>query len=190
MTTHPPETATRTFGPRPPLRLAPSPSRRRLPRAGSVLGLVVVAALSLTVLAWPTGSRRSVAGPAPTDYAEVLEALDAQRAAAFSTGEVEALRRVYLAGTEVLRADAELLTAYARQGRRVAGLRHELASVSVVEEATARVVLRVVDRMPAVRVVAVDGALLARHAGRAERAWLVELVRVDAGWRIVSVAAA
>jgi hypothetical protein len=160
-----------------------------LRRPAVLLTVVALAAITLTLLAWPTGGDRSVAAAPAQPYADVLRDLDAQRAAAFATGEPEALTRVYQAGTEALSRDTQVLSSFAARGQRVAGLRHELVSVTALEASGDRVVLRVVDRMPAFRVESAEGDVVERHAGRAEQTWRVDLVRTGGGWRIAALAA-
>jgi hypothetical protein len=152
----------------------------------------LVAAVAVTLLAWPTGGRTSVAEPGLSRpaWAEVLAGLDAQRAAAFATGEPEALHRVYAEHTAALRSDVDVLRGYVRRHLRVAGLRHELVSVDVLRETPDRVTLRVVDTIPAFRVLDPDGRVVERLTGRPERAWVLTLVRSGARWQISELASA
>lgn len=190
-TTSAPESATRTFGPRPP-QPPPAPIRRtvlpRLPRPAALAALGLLAALAVTTTAWPTGSGPSAATGPDDSYVRVLEGLDARRAAAFATGEVSQLRLVYVDGAPALTEDLRVLRAYVRQGRRVAGLRHEVRSVTLLAESADEVRLRVLDVVPPFRVVDGAGRAVERHAGRAERSWNLTLRRVGGRWRVAEVA--
>lgn len=119
-------------------------------------------------------------GPSP---AEVLHAWDDRRAAAWSAGDVAALRDLYTPGSAAGRADAAMLRAWTRRDLLVSGLRMQLLVVVVRDRAPSRLVLDVTDRL--VGGVTEPGGL-ALPRDRPSRH--VVTLRVVAGeWRVSSV---
>lgn len=152
------------------------------------------AVLSVLLLLAPSPARaapvpdRSVGvGGVPVEATAlaVLHAWDDRRAAAWARGDVDLLRRLYVAGSRTGRADVAMLRAYADRGLRVTGLRTQVLAVAVRSRAPARMVLRVTDRL-AGGVVRGGGRPLALPADR-PTARVVALRRVDGRWRVVEV---
>jgi hypothetical protein len=83
----------------------------------------------------------------PPDPGRVLEHWDQRRAAAYATGNVGALRRLYVPGSRAGASDAQLLQSYAARGLVVTGMRMRLQSVNVIHSGRRRLVLRVRDRL-------------------------------------------
>jgi hypothetical protein len=133
-----------------------------------VLAVVAVACLAAVLLAAPT-SWLSLSKPPPppaTDLqrssmrrmspskppetkseARILERWDRRRAAAYSHGDVAALRRLYAPGSQAGAGDVRILRSYTARGLVVTGMRMRLLSVEAVHDSRHRLVLRVRDRL-------------------------------------------
>ena len=163
--------------------------RRLLPALAAVACACVVATLVATLVPRtdrPAGDRAhpaAVSEPAGTAPARVLAAWDEARAAAWEAGDVEALRRMYAAGSRTGAADVRLLRAYRERGLSVAGLTTQVLAMDVVAESSARLVLLVTDRVVGGR--AVGGSTpVALPADRASTRRVV--LRRDGGrWLVV-----
>ena len=176
--------------------------RRRVPRSTlPVLGLVVLVVLA-GLAGWVSGrtepphpvaaaplSVRPATAVAEPDWRAVLAGLDAERAAAFASGDPERLAAVWRAGSDALRADTTALTRLADQRRRATGVRHRVTSVEVERAAgqAQPVVLRVVDVLEEHQVRDGTGAVVQRVEARPPATWQVELVMTPGGWRLSSV---
>lgn len=191
---------------RPAAEPAAAPERRRLPQgvllgAGLVVLLVLAAAIgwasgragddvaglpAASVTASPSAAPSAVPPAAPV-WDEALDELDAARAAAFSTGDVEALSAVYADGSPGLAADTALLQGLVDRGQTAHGLRHEVRSVEVLESGSDRVRLRVVDTLSAYEIRDSAGTVVSSAPARGEKPFLVELARTPDGWRLVGV---
>jgi len=168
---------------------------------------VVLLATALVALCWPDAGPAAPTAPtaptarvapvasvatstaATTDPAvEVLRTWDLRRAAAWSSADPGALRRLYTPGSRTGRGDVALLGAYAARGVDVAGLRMQLLAVHVLERTAGRVVLVVTDRLAQVeashdgRPLALPSDLPSTHR--------VELVRAGETWLVAEVAPA
>ena len=136
----------------------------------------------------PASAAAGAAVSAPVDPPGplgVLAAWDRRRSAAWSTGDAEALRAIYLPGSRAGWADVRLLRQYAAAGTRVRRLTTQVFAVSVLERSPGRLRLRVVDRVAggeAVRAGRVrplpSGPVVTRT---------VELLRRPGGWRVGAV---
>ncbi|GAB3195225.1 hypothetical protein GCM10027062_01700 [Nocardioides hungaricus] len=116
----------------------------------------------------------------------VLDRWDEQRAAAWATGDVAALRALYTPGSSAGRRDAAMLREWSARGLRVDGLRMQLIDVDVRRRTPDRLVLAVTDRLAGG--VAEPGGL-ALPWDRPSRH--VVTLRVVAGeWRVSAVAPA
>ena len=124
------------------------------------------------------------AGP---DWVAVLDGLDAARADAFVAGDVALLSAAYADGSAGMGADTALLAALGSRGETAHGLRHDVRSVEVLSVAAGSARLRVTDVLPAYEIRSVAGDLVAIGPARGERAFVVDLVRTPAGWRLTSV---
>ena len=90
----------------------------------------------------------------PPDRGEVLPAVagvlqrwDHRRASAYAAGDVGALQRLYIRGSQVGARDVRLMRSYAARGLVVTVLRMRLLSVDVVRADPHRLVLRVEERL-------------------------------------------
>ena len=125
------------------------------------------------------------AGRAPER--SVLERWDAARAAAWDSGSVRALRRLYVPGSEASRRDVGLLRRYADRGLRVAGLRTQVLSWSVVSSRPDRLVLRVTDRVVGGVAVRPGGATRARLPADRPTQRRLTLLRREGRWLMARV---
>ncbi len=179
----------------------PVASRRRVPQ-GVLLGLGLAALLVVgAVVGWASGRGASQAGaslprlvvpaavapPVAVDWAPVLDGLDAARADAFAAGDAAALAQVYAPDSPGLASDTALLQSLVDQRQTAHGLRHRVRSVEVLSATAASARLRVVDVLGAYEVRDGTGAVVSRAPARGEKAFVVDLVRSGAGWRLVQV---
>ncbi len=142
----------------------------------------------------PAAPAARVAAPSPSSAPassvseaaalEVLADWDRRRAAAWSEGDAEALRRLYVPGSRAGRADVRLLGTYAAAGVRVRRLTTQVFSVDVLDRRSGRYRLRVVDRVAGGELVEAgrtrslaSGPVVTRQ---------VELVRRTDGWGVRS----
>lgn len=156
-----------------------------------VLGSAVLAALSvlLVVVVWlatTRGEQGRVARAQAPGAVRALADWDRRRAGAWAQGDVDALRRLYVAGSRTGREDAAMLSAYVARGLRVRGLTTQVLRADVLRRDGGAVVLSVTDRMRGAVAVGDDERIalpgdrastrevtLRRVAGE----WLVEEVR-------------
>ena len=168
-------------------------SRTRIALAVSVALLALVAGL-LCLLDGRGDRAVAAAGPAagPAEVPEGLRVLswwDGQRAAAYASGDVAALRALYVPGSSTGRRDTEVLRAYADRGLVVRGLRMQVLACDVTHSGPGRIRLVVTDR--------VRGAVVAGLAARDPRAIglpsdrpstrLVTFVRRSGRWVVAEV---
>lgn len=155
---------------------------------------VVLSATVVVALVWPSHPRdpAPVVAPVPVASAvtpdpavEALRSWDARRAAAWASGDVAALRRLYVAGSRTGRQDAALLRAYADRGVRVTGLQVQLLAVDVLVRSDHRLVLVVTDRLA--RVVARRAGARLRLPEDRPSTYRIVLRRVAGEWRVVEV---
>jgi hypothetical protein len=192
-----------THAVRPPTAEPAVAPGRRLPQ-GLLLGMGLAALLVVGgVLGWlsgrggdepaallpPTASTHAPPASVAPDprWVELLDELDAARAQAFSTGSLSALIAVYASDSPGLASDTALLQGLVDQGQTAHGLRHSVRSVQVLESEDDAARLRVVDTLSAYEIRDAAGAVVSRGAARGERAFVVDLVRVAEGWRLVEV---
>lgn len=125
--------------------------------------------------------------PARLRASDVLRSWDDARSAAFASGDVAALRGLYVPGSAAGTADVRTLRAYLGRGLRVEGMRMQVLSLDVLSRDGGRLRLQVTDRLAdgAVAVGAGTGVALPADAASTR---VVELVRADDGsWRVASV---
>ena len=139
-----------------------------------------------TATAPPAAATTAVrAAPTPSRASAVLHRWDRARAEAFASGDLAALRRLYVPGSTAGTADARTLRAYLERGLRVEGMRMQLLAVEVLEERPGRIRLQVTDRLTGAVAVGPRGRV--RLPSDAASTRVVELVRRDAGWRVAAV---
>ena len=127
-----------------------------------------------------------VTGAARLPASDVLRKWDQARSRAFAEGDVAALRRLYVDGSDAGTSDARLLRAYQRRGLRVEGMRMQLLALEVLDRGPRRLRVLVTDRL--------TGAVAVGHDGRTRlprdqaTTRVVELRRgPDDVWRMGSV---
>jgi hypothetical protein len=137
----------------------------------------------------------------PTDdagWTALLTELYARRVTAFTTASPEALAGVYVPGSPLLDRDTAAVRALAEAGQTVSGFAPEVRRLLGVETTGDRIVLRLVDDLPAYRVVVggstedpptedrPTGTASAQEvAGRGEAEVRIEVQSTAAGWRII-----
>lgn len=159
----------------------------------ALLGVMVLAATTVvTVVTGGEGTERAVADPPAdrgsadrTSAVAVLRAWDRRRAAAWRTGDAQALTELYARGAAAGRADLAALAAYDARGLRVTGMRMQVAAVEVRSETEARIVAVVTDRLV--------GAVAVGHGRRValpEDRWSrrrIRLLRTGESWVVAEV---
>jgi eukaryotic-like serine/threonine-protein kinase len=135
----------------------------------------------------PSGGPPPSGSTGASDWAEVLDGLDAARADAFATADVTRLADVYVAGSPGHDADAALVHELAASGKTASGVRHAVREVEPQARTPTSARLLVVDTLSAYQVRAGDGVVERRVPARGEAAYLVDLARTDDGWRLVRV---
>jgi hypothetical protein len=92
----------------------------------------------------------SAASPAEVAaWKRTLEALDAERAKAFWTLDLDALDRIYVPGSPPWLRDRALLAEYREQNIRVEGLRITIDSTVITRRTSTTITLKVTDRLTA-----------------------------------------
>lgn len=114
----------------------PAPSARTTPAAASAVAAPA---------AGPVPPVRDVGALA------VLRGWDRARAAAWSAGDVGALRRLYLRGSVAGERDAAMLRSWSARGLRVEGMTMQVVAVEVRSRTPRRMVLVVTDRLVGAR---------------------------------------
>ncbi|MDO9454486.1 hypothetical protein [Nocardioides sp.] len=159
--------------------------------AGAVCGVGV--ACGVLVLDEPEQAEvavtRPVARPSGSEHQsrarEALRAWDAARARAWTSGDPEALARLYTPGSVAGERDAAMLRAWTDRGARVTGLTTQVLRLRVELERDRRLVLVVTDRVAQVSAAGLD---LPRDRPSTRR---IVLVRAGRGtdWQVASVSA-
>ncbi|MET9310324.1 hypothetical protein ABZX12_00710 [Kribbella sp. NPDC003505] len=134
---------------------------------------VGVPAASARPEASPGPTRTTAASPSEsaTSPAEVaawkrtLEALDAERAKAFWTLDLDALDRIYVPGSPPWVRDRALLAEYREQNIRVEGLRITIDSTAVTRRTATSVTLKVTDRLTAGQAIDASGTVTTLPSG-------------------------
>lgn len=115
----------------------------------------------------------------------VLHRWDERRAAAYASGDVRALRRLYLRGSWAGARDARILREYADRGLVVDGVAPQVVRARLVERSGRVLRLRVLERLVRTTVRS-DRSETSLPAGRL-RDLVVTLVRERGRWRVCSV---
>jgi hypothetical protein len=125
-------------------------------------------------------------------WADVVEALYAQRARAWSAADGALLAAVYASDSTLLQRDSEQLSRLAATGQTVAGFDPTVLQVTSVRADGDRVLVTLVDEVPAHRVVAAGtpGSAGPEVAGRGAAEVAMTLQRTADGWRIAEAARA
>ncbi|MCX6399366.1 MAG: hypothetical protein NTX33_05475 [Propionibacteriales bacterium] len=102
---------------------------------------------------------RSISVTAAVSSLAVLRDWDRARADAWAVGDVDALRRLYVRGSEAGRADVAMLRQWSDRGVRVEGMSMQVLAVELRARTARRVVLVVTDRLVGAEAVAPGGAV-------------------------------
>ena len=154
-----------------------------------VVGPVAVAAAGAALALASTGEATVASRPVGDPEAvvrAVVEDWDERRAAAYATGDVAAVGRLYPAGSALGEEDAGVLAAYVDRGLTVHDLRFAVRDLTVEEATPDRVVVVVTDRLERAEVRRGDGTAVARLPARAEAQRRLVLERRDGAWLLVS----
>jgi hypothetical protein len=155
---------------------------------------VLVAALLLVGCQGAVGPRpEAAAGPVVTaepttlPASDVLRGWDQARSRAFAEGDVAALRRLYVDGSDAGTSDARLLRSYLARGLRVEGMRMQLLALEVLDQDPRRLRVRVTDRLTGAVAVGRDSRTRLPRDQATTR--VVELRRAGPGsaWRVAAV---
>ena len=171
--------------------------RRLLPVLVALAACAVLATAGLVLLR-PEAPSADTAAPAPAPGGHagegdeaggtaraVLASWDARRSRAWTTGDVAALRRLYVPGSRAGRGDVRMLRAYAARGLRVRGLGTQVLALRVVRESPRLLELVVTDRVTGGEAVG-RGRPLALPADRPSTRRLL-LRRVGGRWLVDEV---
>lgn len=130
--------------------------RRLLPiLVGLTLPVVLGTGALVALRPDPSGAEARPVVAALDGPRSVLADWDARRARAWTAGDVDALRDLYVEGSRSGRADVRMLTSYVDRGLSVRGLETQVLALSVVEVSAGVVDVRVTDRVRGAE--AVDG---------------------------------
>jgi hypothetical protein len=135
----------------------------------------------------PAARLPSAIPSARPDWPALLQALDAQRSAAFASGDALRLGRVDAPASPALTRDQALLSQLVASGWTAGGVRLRPSSVRLTGQAGDRADLAVLDSLLPYWLVAPDGTVASMRPGRGPRRWSVTLVRVGASWRVFDV---
>ena len=152
---------------------------------GVVGALAAVGLLQAGIGREPAPTAIPASAPARSQVLDVLHGWDDARSRAWATGDVAALRRLYVAGSAAGRADARLLRRYLARGLVVRRLRMQVFAVHVMRRDDGILRVRVTDRLAGG--VAVAGRHRLRLPVDRPTARTVVLRRVAGEWRVASV---
>lgn len=156
--------------------------RTRLIMAAS-LALVVLVVGVVCLPRSPSEGAVAAVPPVPAEL-RVLTGWDRLRAAAYASGDVAALRALYVPGSATGRRDVQVLRAYADRGLVVRGMRMQVLACDVISTGPRRIRVVVTDRLQG----AVVGGIRL-PVDRASRR-VVTFVRRDDLWVVAEVSAA
>ncbi|WP_107765874.1 nuclear transport factor 2 family protein [Nocardioides terrigena] len=160
--------------------------RRLLP---ILLGVTLCAVLGTAALValrpGPTGPGSRPVAAAPDGPRSVLADWDARRARAWASGDVSALRELYVDGSRTGRADVRMLASYVDRGLTVEGMRTQVLALEVLDESPVSVEVRVTDRVGGAQ--AVDGETVIPLPDDRPSTRTVVLRLVGGEWRVDEV---
>ena len=152
---------------------------------GVVGALAAVGLLQAGLGHEPTPTAALATAPARSPALDVLHGWDHARSHAWATGDVAALRRLYVAGSAAGRADVRLLRRYQARGLVVRQLRMQVFAVRVMRRDDGILRMRVTDRVAGG--VAVTGRRRFRLPVDRPTTHTIVLRRVADSWRVASV---
>lgn len=166
-----------------------------------LLGAAVLAVALIGGIAWvgserdpsaespPTAVKPAWAAAADSPASDVLRGWDRRRAAAYASGDVSALRGLYVAGARAAGQDLRMLRAYTRRGLHVEGMRMQLLEVQVLVEKPDRYQLRVTDRLVGAVAVGSEARWRLPRDKASTRVITLERTSADAPWLVAAVRA-
>jgi len=168
-------------------------SRTRLAVAVPVMCVLVFAALvgcsrsGAGRAAQPSTSAAVALRPPPAEDSAVLvlRSWDEQRAAAYASGSVRALRSLYVAGSPAGAADVQLLRGYLNRGLVVGGMRMQVLALDVLRATGSTLRVRVTDRLVGAEARGATGVLPLPRDSPSTR--VVTLRAVEGRWLVDSV---
>ena len=158
-------------------------SLRAVVALGVVAGLAAVGLLQTGIGHEPAPA--PMAAPARSAALDVLHGWDDARSRAWATGDVAALRRLYVAGSAAGRADVRLLRRYLARGLVVRDMGVQVFAVRVLRHQPDRIRLVVTDRLTGG--VAVRDGRRTRLPQDRPTTRTIALRRVAGDWRVQSV---
>jgi hypothetical protein len=175
---------------------APSSFSFRSVAAVALLGALAAALLLVGCRGLVGRPPEAATGPVVTADAarlpasDVLRRWDQARSQAFAEGDVVALRRLYVEGSDAGTSDARLLRAYLRKGLRVEGMRMQLLALEVLDQDPRRLRVLVTDRLTGAVAVGRDSRTRLPRDQATTR--VVELRRARPGsvWQVSAVSSA
>lgn len=151
-------------------------------QTGPVAGLAATGA--------PGSGRIGPVAPGSADNErQVVEGVDAARAAAFAKADPQGLLAVYAPGSPQRESDLVAISALARLRRIALGVRHDIRSVRVRKRSPDRLDLDVVESLRAYQVRDVAGSVIGSAVAGPDVHVEMLLRRVDAAWRVEQVKA-
>jgi len=178
--------STGVAAPMSPPRAAPAPPGPTAPAAPTTPTAAAAPAA-------PQAASAPARPPAPAlpagGWPAVLRALAAARAAAFATGDVDALAAADAHGSTAAAVDRARLQVWADAGAHLSGGPAEILATTVVSAGTRAAVLDTRERLPASVVRDRLGRELQRRPASAPADYRVTLVRTAQGWRTAEVTA-
>jgi hypothetical protein len=147
--------------------------------------VVMIAVLAVPGPASVAPAPSASARPALLEALTVLHDWDARRARAWTTGDVRAVRSLYVPGSAAGRADVHLLNAYRAQGLGVRRLVTQVYAVRVLHRGPGTLGLSVFDRVAGGELVRGRHAVTLRSSQPVTR--IVELRRVAGRWLVAGI---
>jgi hypothetical protein len=133
----------------------------------------------------PGAAVAATTGDAP--WVGVMTQLDEVRDAAFMGADPTQLDRVYVEGSEAATAERAAMSKLRDAGLHAEGLRLIVHNVRLVQKSGGHVTLRVVDDLPAYRLVGESGDTVSSEPARGAMTWRITLDMVGTNWRIASI---
>ncbi len=161
--------------PPPPATSTPTPSPTPSPSAASTF-------------VPPTPTVAPTPGPAgDASWIPVMANLDSLRDAAFVTTDPTMLDAVYVDGSNAGVTEHAAMSKLRDTGVHADGLQLMVREVRLVKKGARHVTLRVVDELPAYRLVDAHGETVRTEPARGVTTWRIVLDRSPGGWRIASI---
>lgn len=132
-----------------------------------------------------SAATRTRPGPAATDWAATVRALDIARARALTGRNPALLDAVYTIGSSARTADERVIAGLLSKDLRVTGARHDVRSARFVGNAPLRVAVR--DSMPSYSILDAGGNVVGSTSSREQAPRILVLVSTPTGYRISEI---